>query len=267
MGDKITVPHILKMKQRGEKITCLTAYDYATARILDEAGVEMLLVGDSLGCVVQGNSNTLAVTMEEMIYHTRAVVRGRKRALVIGDMPFMSYQLNKEQALQNAGRFLKEAGAEAVKLEGGVTMLETIRAIVNAGIPVMGHVGLTPQSVHQFGGYKVQGRDANRRAMVLRDALAVEEGGAFAVVLEGMPVDLAQEITERLAIPTIGIGAGVHCDGQVLVIHDMLGLFDDFTPKFVKRYADVKSAVSGAVQDFIGDVKGRKFPGEEHSFR
>lgn len=267
MGDKITVPHILKMKQRGEKSTCLTAYDYATARILDEAGVEMLLVGDSLGCVVQGNSNTLAVTMEEMIYHTRAVVRGRKRALVIGDMPFMSYQLNKEQALQNAGRFLKEAGAEAVKLEGGVTMLETIRAIVNAGIPVMGHVGLTPQSVHQFGGYKVQGRDANRREMVLRDALAVEEGGAFAVVLEGIPLDLAREITERLAIPTIGIGAGVHCDGQVLVIHDMLGLFDDFTPKFVKRYADVKSAVSGAVQDFIGDVKGRKFPAEEHSFK
>jgi 3-methyl-2-oxobutanoate hydroxymethyltransferase len=267
MGDKITVPHILKMKQRGEKITCLTAYDYATARILDEAGVEMLLVGDSLGCVVQGNSNTLAVTMEEMIYHTRAVVRGRKRALVIGDMPFMSYQLNKEQALQNAGRFLKEAGAEAVKLEGGVTMLETIRAIVNAGIPAMGHVGLTPQSVHQFGGYKVQGRDANRREMVLRDALAVEEGGAFAVVLEGIPLDLAQEITERLAIPTIGIGAGVHCDGQVLVIHDMLGLFDDFTPKFVKRYADVKAAVSGAVQDFIGDVKGRKFPAEEHSFK
>ncbi|HXV49059.1 MAG TPA: 3-methyl-2-oxobutanoate hydroxymethyltransferase [Candidatus Binatia bacterium] len=267
MGDKITVPHILKMKQRGEKSTCLTAYDYAMARILDEAGVEMLLVGDSLGCVVQGNSNTLAVTMEEMIYHTRAVVRGRKRALVIGDMPFMSYQLNKEQALQNAGRFLKEAGAEAVKLEGGVTMLETIRAIVNAGIPVMGHVGLTPQSVHQFGGYKVQGRDANRREMVLRDALAVEEGGAFAVVLEGIPLDLAREITERLAIPTIGIGAGVHCDGQVLVIHDMLGLFDDFTPKFVKRYADVKSAVSGAVQDFIGDVKGRKFPAEEHSFK
>jgi 3-methyl-2-oxobutanoate hydroxymethyltransferase len=267
MGDKITVPHIVKMKQRGEKITCLTAYDYATARILDEAGVEMLLVGDSLGCVVQGNSNTLAVTMEEMIYHTRAVVRGRKRALVIGDMPFMSYQLNKEQALQNAGRFLKEAGAEAVKLEGGVTMLETIRAIVNAGIPVMGHVGLTPQSVHQFGGYKVQGRDANRREMVLGDALAVEEGGAFAVVLEGIPLDLAREITERLAIPTIGIGAGVHCDGQVLVIHDMLGLFDDFTPKFVKRYADVKSAVSGAVQEFIGDVKGRKFPAEEHSFK
>ncbi|MGH7809078.1 MAG: 3-methyl-2-oxobutanoate hydroxymethyltransferase [Candidatus Binatia bacterium] len=267
MGDKITVPHILKMKQRGEKITCLTSYDYATARILDEAGVEMLLVGDSLGCVVQGNSNTLAVTMEEMIYHTRAVARGRKRALVIGDMPFMSYQLNQEQALQNAGRFLKEAGAEAVKLEGGVTMLETIRAIVNAGIPVMGHVGLTPQSVHQFGGYKVQGRDANRRAMVLRDALAVEEGGAFAVVLEGIPLDLAREITERLAIPTIGIGAGVHCDGQVLVIHDMLGLFEDFTPKFVKRYADVKSAVSGAVQDFIGDVKGQKFPAEEHSFK
>src|SRR5574341_1156699 len=248
MGDKITVPHIVKMKQRGEKITCLTAYDYATARILDEAGVEMLLVGDSLGCVVQGNSNTLAVTMEEMIYHTRAVARGRKRALVIGDMPFMSYQLNKEQALQNAGRFLKEAGAEAVKLEGGVNMLETIRAIVNAGIPVMGHVGLTPQSVHQFGGYKVQGRDANRRTVVLSDALAVEEGGAFAVVLEGMPLDLAREITERLAIPTIGIGAGVHCDGQVLVIHDMLGLFDDFTPKFAKRYVNLSELILKAVE-------------------
>ena len=267
MGDKITVPQILKIKQRGEKLTCLTAYDYATARILDEAGIEILLVGDSVGCVFQGRPNTLAVTMEEMLYHTRAVVRGRKRALVVGDMPFMSFQINKEQALQNAGRFLKEAGAEAVKLEGGVTMAETIRAIVAAGIPVMGHIGLTPQSVHRFGGYKVQGRESNQRATVVGDALAVEEAGAFAVVLEGMPLDLARQITERLTIPTIGIGAGVHCDGQVLVIHDMLGLFEDFTPKFVKRYADVKSAVSGAVKDFIGDVKARRFPGEEHSFR
>ena len=267
MGDKVTVPHILKMKQRGEKITCLTAYDYSFARILDEAGVEMLLVGDSLGCVVQGNHNTLAVTMDEMIYHTRAVVRGRKRALVIGDMPFLSYQASKEQALINAGRFLKEAGAEAVKLEGGMAVKETMAAIVNAGIPVMGHIGLTPQSVHQFGGYKIQGREKARREMVLRDADAVEEAGAFSVVLEGMPLDLAREITERLTIPTIGIGAGLHCDGQVLVIHDMLGLFDDFMPKFVKRYADLKTTMTGAVKAYIGEVKERKFPMEEHSFR
>jgi 3-methyl-2-oxobutanoate hydroxymethyltransferase len=267
MGDKVTVPYVVKMKQRGEKITCLTAYDYSFARILDEAGVDMLLVGDSVGCVVQGNHNTLAVTMDEMIYHTRAVVRGRKRALVIGDMPFLSYQASIEQALQNAGRFLKEAGAEAVKLEGGVAVKETIAATVNAGIPVMGHIGLTPQSVHQFGGYKIQGRDKTRREMVLRDAVAVEEAGAFAVVLEGMPLDLAEEITKRLTIPTIGIGAGVHCDGQVLVIHDMLGLFDDFTPKFVKRYADLKKTMTGAVKDFIGEVRAQKFPMEEHSFK
>ena len=267
MGDKITVPHIVKMKQRGEKITCLTAYDYCFARILDEAGVEMLLVGDSLGCVVQGCANTLAVTMDEMIYHTRLVVRGRKRALVIGDMPFMSYQVGKDEALRNAGRFFKEAGAEAIKLEGGVTVQESIRAIVDAGMPVMGHVGLTPQSVHQFGGYKIQGRENERREAVLRDAVAVEEAGAFAVVLEGIPQDLAGEISQRLAIPTIGIGAGLQCDGQVLVIHDMLGLFDDFVPKFVKRYADVKQTMHGAVKEFVGEVKARRFPEEEHSFK
>lgn len=267
MGDKITVPHIVKMKQRGEKITCLTAYDYSFARILDEAGVEMLLVGDSLGCVVQGCANTLAVTMDEMIYHTRLVVRGRKRALVISDMPFMSYQVGKDEALRNAGRFFKEAGAEAIKLEGGVAVQESIRAIVGAGMPVMGHIGLTPQSVHQFGGYKIQGREKERREAVLRDAVAVAEAGAFAVVLEGIPQDLAGEISERLAIPTIGIGAGLQCDGQVLVIHDMLGLFDDFVPKFVKRYADVKQTMLGAVKEFVGEVKERKFPAEEHSFK
>ena len=267
MGDKITVPHIVKMKQRGERITCLTAYDYAFARILDEAGVEMLLVGDSLGCVVQGGANTLAVTMDEMIYHTRLVVRGRKRALVIGDMPFMSYQVGKDQALYNAGRFFKEAGAEAIKLEGGVAVQDSIRAIVDAGMPVMGHIGLTPQSVHQFGGYKIQGREKARREALLRDAVAVEHAGAFAVVLEGMPEDLAGEITEQLTIPTIGIGAGVQCDGQVLVIHDMLGLFDDFTPKFVKRYADVKQTMLGAVREFVDEVKAREFPAQEHSFR
>ena len=267
MGDKITVPHIVKMKQRGEKITCLTAYDYSFARILDEAGVEMLLVGDSLGCVVQGGANTLAVTMDEMVYHTRLVVRGCKRALVIGDMPFMSYQLGKDEALRNAGRFFKEAGAEAIKLEGGVTVQESIRAIVDAGMPVMGHVGLTPQSVHQFGGYKIQGRDNERREAVLRDAVAVEQAGAFAVVLEGIPQDLAGEISQRLTIPTIGIGAGMQCDGQVLVIHDMLGLFDDFVPKFVKRYADVKQTMLGAVKEFVGEVKERKFPAQAHSFK
>jgi 3-methyl-2-oxobutanoate hydroxymethyltransferase len=267
MGDKITVPHIVKMKQRGETITCLTAYDYSFARILDEAGVELLLVGDSLGCVVQGNHNTLAVTMNEMVYHTRLVVRGRKRALVIGDMPFLSYQVSKEQALANAGRFLQEGGAEAVKLEGGLHVKETIAAIVRAGIPVMGHIGLTPQSLHQFGGYKIQGKDSARRDMLLRDALAVEEAGAFSVVLEGMPLDLAREITGRLTIPTIGIGAGSHCDGQVLVVHDMLGLFEDFRPKFVKQYADLKSVMTGAVKGFIRDVKEGKFPAEEHSFK
>ena len=267
MGDKVTVPHILKMKQRGERITCLTAYDYSFARILDEAGVEMLLVGDSLGCVVQGNHNTLAVTMDEMVYHTRLVARGRKRALVIGDMPFLSYQVSKEQALKNAGRFLQEGGAEAIKLEGGVSVRATIAAIVDAGIPVMGHVGLTPQSVHRFGGYRIQGREKERRDALLRDAMAVEEAGAFSVVLEGMPLELAREITERLTIPTIGIGAGAHCDGQVLVLHDMLGLFDDFTPRFVKQYANLKQSVTGAVKNFIGEVKERKFPTEEHSFK
>lgn len=266
MADKVTVPAIVKMKQQGEKITCLTAYDYSFARILDEAGVDILLVGDSLACVVQGHPNTLAVTMDEMIYHTRVVARGRSRALVVGDMPFLSFQAGKEQAVLNAGRFLQEAGAEAVKLEGGVAIRRTVKAIVAAGIPVMGHIGLTPQSVHRFGGYKVQGRDKGRE-VVLQDALAVQEAGAFAVVLEGMPADLAREITERLAIPTIGIGAGIHCDGQVLVIHDMLGLFIDFAPKFVKRYADLKQEMSTAVKSFIGEVRGRKFPGEEHSFR
>jgi 3-methyl-2-oxobutanoate hydroxymethyltransferase len=195
------------------------------------------------------------------------VVRGRKRALVIGDMPFLSYQVSKEQALANAGRFLQEGGAEAVKLEGGVHIKETIADIVRAGIPVMGHIGLTPQSLHQFGGYKIQGKDSARREMLLRDALAVEEAGVFSVVLEGMPLDLAREITGRLTIPTIGIGAGSHCDGQVLVVHDMLGLFDDFRPKFVKQYADLKSVMTGAVKGFIRDVKERKFPTEEHSFK
>jgi 3-methyl-2-oxobutanoate hydroxymethyltransferase len=267
MAQKMTVPEIVKKKQRGEKITCLTAYDYSFARILDDAGVDMLLVGDSLGCVVQGHPNTLPVTIDDMIYHTRAVARGRKRALLIGDMPFLSYQLSAEQAAHNAGRFLQEGGAEAVKLEGGVTMQQTIAKLVQIGIPVMGHIGLTPQSVHQFGGYKVQGRGKDQREAVLDDAVAVEQAGAFAVVLEGIPAELAGEITGRISIPTIGIGAGAHCDGQVLVIHDMLGLFDDFRPKFVKRYAELRSTITAAVKSFINDVTEEEFPGEEHSFR
>ena len=267
MAEKVTVPELVKMKQRKEKITCLTAYDYSFARILDVAGVDILLVGDSLGCVIQGHENTLPVTMDEMIYHTRAVVRGRKRALVVADMPFLSFQVNPERAVLNAGRFLQEAGAEAVKLEGGVVMQETIAKIVGLGMPVMGHVGLTPQSVHRFGGYKVQGRETDQREAILRDALAIEEAGGFAVVLEGIPAELAKEITGRLAIPTIGIGAGADCDGQVLVIHDMLGLFDDFTPKFVKRYAELKGVMMGAVKSFISEVREQKFPGKEHSFK
>jgi len=266
MTEKVTVPEIKKMKQRGEKITALTAYDYSFARILDGAGIDILLVGDSLGSVIQGQGSTLPVTLEEMIYHTKAVVRGRKRALVVADMPFLSFQVSLEEAKRNAGRFLQEAGAEAVKLEGGVQQLETIEAIVRMGIPVMGHVGLTPQSVHRFGGYKVQGKEQEERGAILQDALAVEEGGAFSVVLEGIPLDLAQEITRRLSIPTIGIGAGIHCDGQVLVVHDMLGLFDIYTPKFVKQYVDLKGVMTDAVKNFIAEVREGKFPDEEHSF-
>ncbi len=267
MADKITVPEIIQKKRRGDKITCLTAYDYSFARILDESGIDILLVGDSLGCVVQGHPNTLPVTIDDMIYHTRAVARGRKRALLVGDMPFLSYQVSAAEALRNAGRLLQEAGAEAVKLEGGVAQRETIEAITRVGIPVMGHIGLTPQSVHAFGGYKVQGKEKETRNRILNDARAVEEAGAFAVVLEGMPADLAGEITTELAIPTIGIGAGAACDGQVLVIHDMLGLFDDFTPKFVKRYAELKQEIAAAVTAFIREVGERKFPGPEHSFK
>lgn len=266
MAGKVTVPEIGKMKQKGEKITALTAYDYSFARILDEAGVDILLVGDSLGSVIQGLESTLPVTLDEMIYHTKTVVRGRKRALVVADMPFLSFQVSIEEAKRNAGRFLQEAGAEAVKVEGGVRILETIEAIVQMEIPVMGHVGLTPQSIHRFGGYRVQGKEKEQREVIMQDALAVQEGGAFSVVLEGIPMDLAKEITRRLSIPTIGIGAGIDCDGQVLVVHDMLGLFEMYTPKFVKRYADLKGVMADAVKNFIAEVKEEKFPDEEHSF-
>jgi 3-methyl-2-oxobutanoate hydroxymethyltransferase len=266
MGEKITAPHIVKMKRRGEKITCLTAYDYSFARILDEAGVEMLLVGDSLGCVVQGNHNTLAVTMDEMIYHTRMVARGRQRALVIGDMPFLSYQVSKEKALENAGRFLQEGGAEAVKLEGGVSMQETIEALVKIGIPVMGHIGLTPQSINQLGAYRVQGKTADAARRLLDDAYALEDAGVFSIVLELVPREIAQMITESVKVPTIGIGAGVHCDIQVLVLHDMLGINADFRPKFLRRFAEVGEAASRGVGAYVQAVKGGEYPAAEHTF-
>lgn len=264
---KITIPDILKKKAEGRKITALTAYDYPTAQIVDEAGIDIILVGDSLGMVVQGIESTLPVTMDEMIYHARMVVRAAKTALVVGDMPFLSYQADSAEAVRNAGRFLKEAGAEAVKLEGGVAVAETIRAIVAAGIPVMGHIGLTPQSVHALGGYKVQGRDEAAREKILADARAVQDSGAFSVVLEAVPSSLAQEIGKMLSIPTIGIGAGPHCDGQVLVLHDLLGLFDRFTPKFVKRYAALKDEALRAVREYKQEVESGAFPTEEQSFK
>jgi 3-methyl-2-oxobutanoate hydroxymethyltransferase len=266
---RVTVPDVLRMKAAGERITMVTAYDHAFARLLDEAGVEILLVGDSLGMVVQGHENTLPVTLDEMIYHTRMVARGAGRALVVGDMPFGAYQTGPARALESAVRLVKEGGAHAVKLEGGTAMAPAIEAIASVDVPVMGHVGLTPQSVHRMGGHKVQGRrrgsEPGTRERVLADARAVEAAGAFAVVLEGIPLDLAAEITATLSIPTIGIGAGVHCDGQVLVLHDLLGL-SDWTPKFARRFAELGRLVVGAAETYVRDVKAARFPADEHSF-
>jgi 3-methyl-2-oxobutanoate hydroxymethyltransferase len=265
--DKVTVTTLQQMKEETKKITMLTSYDYPITQILDGAGVDVLLVGDSAGNVVSGYANTLPVTMEEMLYHTRAVTRGAQRALVVGDMPFMSYQTSLEEARRNAGRFLKEGGAGCVKLEGGTTMEEVIRTIVEIDIPVMAHIGLTPQSVHRMGGFKVQGRDESQRKQLLEDARAVERAGAFAVVMECVPAGLAKEITEALTIPTIGIGAGTDCDGQVLVIHDVLGLLKGFRPKFVKQYTNMQETVDSAVKEFIDEVREGSFPGKEHIFQ
>jgi 3-methyl-2-oxobutanoate hydroxymethyltransferase len=259
----MTVPAFRAAKGRGTPLAVLTAYDWTMARLLDGAGVDALLVGDSLGMVVQGEATTLGVTMDEMIYHTRLVARGAQQALVIADMPFMSYQVSPQQAVENAGRLVKEGRAHAVKLEGGQRTAAAVAAIVAADIPVMGHVGLTPQSVHRFGGFPVQ-RDA---AQLLDDARALEAAGVFAVVVESVPADLAREITSAIAVPTIGIGAGAGCDGQVLVAHDMLGLFDDLRPRFVKRYAELGQAIHVAVQQYCDDVRQRHFPTPEHSYR
>jgi 3-methyl-2-oxobutanoate hydroxymethyltransferase len=262
---RVTVPSLRQRKQRAEPISVLTAYDATFARLFDEAGIDVLLVGDSLGMVVQGLPSTLAVTQEEMLYHTRAVARGARRALIVGDMPFLTYQVSAEEALRHAGQFLQH-GAHAVKLEGGVTMAPTIRRLVDVGIPVMGHVGLTPQSVHAMGGFKVQGKTDEDAERVLADARAVEEAGAFAIVLEGIPEALAARVTAALAIPTIGIGAGRSCDGQVLVSYDMLGLTPDLRPKFVKRYAELFDLAKHAAERYADEVKRGVFPGPEHTF-
>jgi 3-methyl-2-oxobutanoate hydroxymethyltransferase len=263
---KITTTTLREMKADGERITMVTAYDATFARLIDEGGADVLLVGDSLGMVIQGEENTIPVSLEDIIYHTRAVRRGAKRAHVVGDMPFLSYQGDKNEALKNAGRLLKEGLAESVKLEGGEPYAETVEWLVRAGIPVMGHIGLTPQSVHAMGGFKVQGKDPMEARRIANDALALEQAGAYAIVLEGIPVELARVITRSLTIPTIGIGAGLDCDGQVLVIYDLLGMNREFKPKFVKRYLELGEAIPDAIHRFKEDVEQGAFPAEEHSY-
>lgn len=267
MNNRITTAVIKERKLKGQAITMLTAYDYSMAKILDDAGIDMLLVGDSLGNVVLGHESTLPVTMEDMIHHVKAVCRGAKRAMVVADMPFMSYQVSVEDAVRNAGRLMKETGAQAVKLEGGLEIASSVKAIVNAGIPVVGHLGLTPQSIHALGGFKVQGKDEKAAQKLLEDAKLLEESGAFALVLECVPALLAQKVTQSISIPTIGIGAGNQCDGQVLVTYDLLGLYPGFTPKFVKKYANLHSQVVEAVTAYKDEVEKRTFPAEEHSFK
>lgn len=261
---KITVSHLKKMKLENEKITCLTAYDYTSASILDNAGIDFILVGDSLGMVMNGYENTLKVTLDEIIYHTKSVKRGIKRAFLTADMPFGTYHISVEQALENCIRVIKESGAEAVKLEGGKEIAPLVKKITNAGINVMGHIGLMPQYVHQMGGYKIQGKNGSEE--LIEDALALQEAGVFSIVLEGVVADVAKKITGAVDVPTIGIGAGVGCDGQILVYHDVFGLFDKFVPKFVKKYADVKTIIVDAAKQYIEEVKSEKFPEEKHSF-
>lgn len=263
---KNTVITFKEAKEKGEKLTMLTAYDYSTAKLMDEAGVNSILVGDSLGNVILGYEDTVSVTMEDMIHHGAAVARGAKDALVIIDMPFMSYQTSTYDALVNAGRLMKEGRADAVKLEGGTEVCPQIKAIVDAGIPVCAHIGLTPQSINAFGGFKVQGKTEAAAKKLMEDAVAVEEAGAFAVVIEGVPSKIADIITEKLSIPTIGIGAGNGCDGQVLVYQDMLGMFSDFTPKFVKRFANIGEVMKGAFRQYIEEVRSGAFPSQEHEY-
>ena len=262
---RITISQIKGMKQKGEKISMLTAYDYTTAKLIDEAGIPLILVGDSLGMVVLGYESTIPVTMEDMLHHTKAVVRGTKQTLVVGDLPFMTYHVSMDDALRNAARFIQEAGAQAVKLEGGVTVAEKVRRIVECGIPVMGHIGLTPQSILQFGGFKMQGKTPEAAARLLKDAQALEEAGAFAIVMETVPTPLATLISQRISIPTIGIGAGAGCDGQVQVINDILGSFTDFVPKHAKQYAKLADIIRKAVTEYHSEVKAGSFPTDKQS--
>ncbi len=262
---RITINDIKQMKVKHEKIVMLTAYDYSTAKLVDESGMPLILVGDSLGMVLLGYDSTIPVTMDEMIHHTKAVVRGTKHALVVGDMPFMTYHTSASDALRNAARFMQEGGAQAIKLEGGVVVADTVKHIVDCGIPVMGHIGLTPQSVHQIGGYKVQGKTPEVAERLLKDARVLEQAGAFAVVLETVPAQLAKVITDKISIPTIGIGAGPSCDGQVQVINDLLGMFSDFVPRHAKQYARLAAIIKSAIEDYIDEVKSGKFPTAEHS--
>ncbi|MEW5866149.1 MAG: 3-methyl-2-oxobutanoate hydroxymethyltransferase [Bacillota bacterium] len=264
---KKTVLDFLDMKKKGEKITFLTAYDYPVASFAEKAGIDMLLVGDSLGMVVYGLPGTVPVTMDEMIIHSRAVRRGAPNTFVIGDMPFMSYQSSVEKAVENAGRFLKEAGMDAIKLEGGRRVINQIKAIVDAGIPVMGHIGLTPQSSGQLGGFKAQGRTVEAARELVLDAMAIQEAGAFSILLEAIPPEVGEAITERLSIPVLGIGAGIHCDGQLLINGDMLGLVEAFTPKFVKKYANLAEVITKAISEYIHDVRELKFPEEKHTYK
>lgn len=266
MSDRVTIRDLLKKKQSQQKISAITAYDYPFAQMADEAGIDIIYVGDSLGIVVQGHDTTLPVTMDEMIYHTGMVSRASHRAMVISDMPFMSYQASTEEAVRNAGRFLKEAGAHAVKLEGGSEVARKVEEMTMSGIPVMAHIGLAPQAIYRMGGYKVQGRTEEAAKRLLEDARRLEAAGAFAVTLEGIPAALAQQITGMLTIPTIGIGGGPDCDGQVLVMHDVLGLFDRFVPRFAKKYADLKSTAVSAIRQYREEVENGSFPGSEHSF-
>jgi 3-methyl-2-oxobutanoate hydroxymethyltransferase len=264
--DKVTVRTLRRMKERGEKITMLTAYDYPMARAVDDAGIDVILVGDSVGMVVLGYPTTLPVTMDDMVHHSKAVVRGVARAQVVVDLPFMSYQVGREDALRNAGRLVKDGGAEAVKMEGGHEVLESVEALVAAGIPVMGHLGLTPQAYHRMGGYRIQARSPEEADRLLKDAAALERAGIFALVLEGIPAEVARRVTEALAVPTIGIGAGPSCDGQVLVTHDMLGLQEDLSPKFVKRYAQGRQLFVEAMRRYGDEVRAGAFPAAEHTY-
>ncbi len=264
--EKITIPKIIKMKEKGEKIACLTAYDWMIAKLLDDSGIDLILIGDSGAMVFAGHNTTLPITVDQMVYHTQSVTRGVERALTITDMPFLSYQVSSEDAMRNAGRFLKEGGADGVKLEGGCSMTETVRKLVQSGIPVMGHIGLTPQSIRAFGGYPLLGKKNAEADQFKQDAKCLEEAGIFSLVLEKIPAPLAKEITQSISIPTIGIGAGPHCDGQILVTHDILGLFESFKPKFVRRYAELAQVIRQSVGQYSKEVKTGQYPSSEESY-